>query len=54
MQKRYKYHAYIQGRNAYIDWETKIEAIIWRTFYNIWHTILKDGKYITSIYERCV
>lgn len=50
-KKTTNYHAYIQGRNATVYWKTLTEAIIWKTLYNILHSLKRDGHYIGKIHK---
>lgn len=47
----YKYHAYIQGRNATVYWKSGIEALLWKWLHNLWHNIKRDGHIITNIHK---
>lgn len=51
MSNEYKYHAIIFGRNATVYWKTALEALIWKTIYNLCHSIKRDGRCITKIHK---
>lgn len=48
-----KYRAIIWGDNAILWGDTKIEMVIYRFMYNLWHNIKRDGKTIIQI-RKCV